>query len=268
MKDTIIATITYDNNKDEIRKRIVKSVEEWKDLGLEVVTSDGGSSDELLSELRELDVNILLRHSIDVGVGIKQSVEWAAKDLDKMHSKILYCESDKSGNYGFKKDIEGIFKMLDRADIVVVGRTSDSMRSYPAFQQFTEKNLINRFYSDLIGDITGYYIQDFSYCTRAFRKSAAAYFTDCPYDNWAVMFESLIRAAKDGRKIVDRNVSITFPDTEEASSMKAYIYRIEQANQITLVPFLDYFKRNDVSSASSFLKKYSKLLQEYTTFTV
>ncbi len=222
-----VALSVYDKGKRTEWKRLLGTVKEWRGIGLEVYVSDGDSLPGLVGKMRALGAKVLKKKHSSIGEGIKDSIREAAKHGDI----IIVSEGDKSGKYGFSKNFRKIVEPIEKeeADIVIVGRTGKSIKTYPKIQQFTEQKIINSFYLSSIKKLPRR--ADLSYGPRAFRAGLAKYFSGSKYRDWAILYEPLIRIAHAGFRISSVKVTMHFLDREEGKP-EFVSYRLQQAKEI------------------------------------
>ena len=263
MSKSIIATVSYDRNDSSLRDRMIQSFQEWKALGMDVVTSDSGSSEEFVKKIKDMGIEVLRRPDGFVGTGIKQSIQ---KAVELGADKIVYTESDKSRKYGFTKEIKTCLSKLEEADIVIPSRTALAFATYPHVRQWTETNIINFFYGKLLYDLAGSEVKDYSYGPRVFRKEVAPFFVKSPYIDWAASFEPLINMAHDGakkgkkRKITEVKVDAEYPVGTDALDAQATAYRVEQSHQI-MQPIIAYYRTHKPDKFFDIFRQYSSILQ-------
>ncbi|MBI4015203.1 MAG: hypothetical protein HY362_00570 [Candidatus Aenigmarchaeota archaeon] len=223
----VVALSVYDKGKRAEWKRLLETVKEWRLLELEVYVSDGGSSKKLIKTIKGLGAVVLGKKHSSIGDGIKDSIREAAKHGDI----IIVSEGDKSGKYGFSKNFRKILKPIEqgKADLVIVGRTGPSIKSYPKIQQFTEQKIINSLYLTALRKIPQG--TDLSYGPRVFRKELAKYFTNSKCIGWDIMYKPLIKIVKDGWKVAEVKIKMKFLDKEEGKP-EFVAYRLKQAEEI------------------------------------
>lgn len=263
MSKSMIATVSYDRNDPSLRERVIQSFQEWKELGVEIIASDSGSSEEFVKKAKDIGVTVLKRPDSFVGTGIKQSIKEA---VDLGAEQIVYIESDKSGKYGFTKEMKTCLSKLDEADIVIPSRTTSAFSTYPQFQQWTEMNIINSFYAKLLQDLADSNVEDYSYGPRIFRKEVAPFFVKSPYIDWAASFEPLISMAHDGakkgkkRRITEVKIDMEFPAGKDSGDVQSAAYRVEQSHQI-MQPIIAYYRTHMPDHFFDMLQQYSSKLQ-------
>lgn len=259
MSKSIIATISYDRNDPSLRDRMIQSFQEWKELGIDVVTSDSGSSEEFIKKVKDMGVEVLKRPDSFVGTGIKQSIQRA---VELGADEIVYTESDKSGKYGFTKEIKKCLLKLGEADIVIPSRTNSAFATYPHDRQWTETNIINFFYGKLLQDLADSTVKDYSYGPRVFRKEVAPFFVKSPYIDWAASFEPLINMTHNGaKKITEVKVDAEYIVGTDTLDAQATAYRVEQSHQI-MQPIIAYYRTHRPDQFFDMFRQYSSILQK------
>lgn len=140
-KDIIVATITFvkaskdnpEKTKKEI-KQVMVTMGSLRAQGLHVIAVDGGSTPELIREMKSIGVDVHQQQGKGVGNALKEVLLLAGKEKPKA---VLYMEGNKPQFAPYvRMSVDPILK--GKADIVVPSRTRAVFRSQPKYQWMTE----------------------------------------------------------------------------------------------------------------------------------
>lgn len=221
---SIVSTITWDGGNTKEGEKIVKTIQELKKYGYDVITVDGGSSKETLGGMRKNEARIYKQKEKGIGNAMKESIRHA---YDSGADVIVYMESDK---YSYPKEIEKTISQIlnGEADLIIPSRNIKSFLTYPPFQILTE-SFINASLSVILKGLA-----DYSYGPRTFSRKVAPYFFESQYNDWGVMYNPLKRLKQDGFKIKPVYVDVSFTKEDywrEFANAKIWRYRLKQIKQ-------------------------------------
>ncbi len=150
----VAATITLARNPDE-EALILRALSGLVSLGLRVIATDGGSPASFLDAARALpNVELLINGDAPGLLGQVRTSLRHAREGPITH--VLYTEPDKADFFA-----RGLAPFLDAssgehdASIVLASRDSESLRTYPDSQQYTE-GVLNHVCGSLTGLETDY----------------------------------------------------------------------------------------------------------------
>ena len=224
INDIVIAftTLYNTNSKSNIIRRELakKTILTAKELGYGVIVVDAGSDKEFLQELEKKGIKIANRLLHNAGSQKRQAIEEAYKTEKKA---IVITEPEKIDLLThLVKAAEPVLK--DYADIVIPKR--NSLASYPTAQQYAEP-LGNAFFKELTNlDL------DIWFGPQIWKREHVHYFFE--YDGTDIedwQYFPILKAIKEGKKIVSVNIDYTHPKEQteiEEHDLAFYKKRIEK----------------------------------------
>jgi glycosyltransferase involved in cell wall biosynthesis len=239
IKKTVIATATlYDSNSenDAVRSELAKQMlKKAARFGYEVVVVDGGSSADLVEGFRRY-ARVFRQKAKGMGESRRQAFQHA---YDTGKEIIIFTEPEKvSFIPKILKTVEPI--ALGKADIVVPKRKS--LKSYPAYQQYTEQ-ATNIFWKELTGTDL-----DITFGPRAWNRKETSYFLRYKGeygDSWDCIYIPVMDALADGRRIVSVDVDFTYPRAQREAEEHDLAFVKKRIDALSFIAdfSLDHWKK-------------------------
>jgi len=233
MRKTAVATVTYyDLIKPDMEVRAglaLRTIEDALEKNCSVVVVDGGSTDSFVKRAKDLGAVVLAQKGKGIALGQQQGINHAFVEIEP--DNYILIEPEKAGlleNY-----FEQIVTPIDtlEADIVLVGRTEESMHTITRIQRLTETK-INEVLSRSLG--VG---ADFCMAPRVWNKNSIPYFLNyTPTRNWDLFHGPVIDALKDKKRILPVRIPYVYPREmiEQEEGIEAYEKkRIDQLIEVT-----------------------------------
>jgi hypothetical protein len=161
----------------------------------------------------------------------KQAIQQAYDSSYSPRAMVL-IEPEKRGliKNSLSEIVTPIFS--DNADIVIVGRTDDSMKTLPRMQEYTERAM-NQFWRDLSG-------RDWDCCfaPRAWAFEVTPYFLGYGggEETYRMFHMPIIKALKSGERVLPIHVDFEYPVEmirEEDGNLTYNTKRIDQLKKVT-----------------------------------
>jgi len=197
------------------------------DLGIPVISVDGGSTEEWQNKLVSNGVKILPQMGKTMGAARRQGICAA---LAKGADVVVYSELEK---ISFISEIPKLAQMLIQESAAMVIPRRLSLESYPFIQRNTE-TLGNMFWTKLTGvDL------DTMFGPRIFSRDAARYFTEyCGEygDRWDSIFIPVLRAVHAAERVIDAPINYVHPKEQvevEAPDFNYLKKRLTQLHSLT-----------------------------------
>src|SRR3970040_445729 len=181
MRSTVVTTVTfYDLGKPDMEVRsnlALRTIEDALEKNCSVVIVDGGSTDSFVQRAKSLGAKVYSQEGRGISRGQQQAINHARRELNP--NNYILIEPEKAGllrNY-----FEQITNPIDTnsADIVLVGRTEDSMRTLTKMQRLTETKM---------NEVLSRYLHidaDFCMAPRGWNSDMAPYFLQySPSKHW------------------------------------------------------------------------------------
>ena len=230
-----VATVTYyDLNKPDMVVRshlALKTIMDALKSGCGVFVVDGGSTKSFVNEARLFGATVLVQDKNRKGIsgGQQQAIECASRDLNP--DAYILIEPEKAGLIG--NYFEQIMSPISSgsADIALIGRTEDSMRTLTRMQRLTETRM-NADLSKMLGIDA-----DFCMAPRVWNADVTPYFLNyTPSKNWDLFHGPVIDAMRDGKRIVPVRIPYAYPAEMIAAEEGVETYekkRIDQLMEVT-----------------------------------
>lgn len=214
-----VTSIFYPDPRDVRFEVALETMEGWSDRGIPVVVIDGSPVNErgvdVAKKAFEERGAVVLRSEVD-GIA-SQRQQGARHVLAEGGQKIITHEPEKPSIPGIALEIG---RLLDSAEIVVIGRTEESKQTMPTLQRRTEG------LAGWILERTLLLPPDALAGPRGYSKRGMGHLLNYPshepgMNNWLYMYENLLQAKKAGQRILGFAAPLMYPQsitTQETNS--------------------------------------------------
>ena len=224
-EDLVIATITWAKNSEEERllEECLRSVAR---LGIPVVITDGGSSDQFIQSLRPLP-NVSVFRAERPGV-VAQTRASVRASLEFGTEFILYTEPDK--RHFFDAILPHFIETAPVADkglgVAFPSRTPESFATFPATQRCTERVIIDLFAGEVGVDA------DFCYGPLLMNRTVAPVLESLTEEvGWGWRFHILGAAELAGYRLQPYDAHLPCPLEQRVNDASERMHRIRQLGQ-------------------------------------
>ena len=226
---TAVTTVTfYDLNKADMAVRAdlaLQTIKEGLERNCGVFVIDGGSTDEFVQRAKGLGARVYAQEGRGISLAQQQGIRRATNESNP--DFYLLIEPEKAGLLGNYFDQIMAPILDDSADIVLVGRTDESMHTMTKMQRLTETK-INSTLSGLLG-----LDADFCMAPRIWTNGVNNYFTNyTPTKNWDLFHGPVIDAKNDGKRIVPVRIPFEYPRSMIAQEEGIETYENKRINQL------------------------------------
>ena len=226
---TAVATVTfYDLEKPDMEVRsnlALRTIEDALDKNCRVFMVDGGSTDSFVQRARKLGANVFPQDGRGISRGQQQAITHATIDFNP--DACILIEPEKAGllNNYFGEIMTPIENGY--ADIVLIGRTEESMKTLTRMQRLTETKM-NGVLSEMLGIDA-----DFCMAPRVWTSRITPYFLNySPSKNWDLFHGPVIDAMKDGKRIVPVRIPYVYPAEMIAAEEGVESYEKKRGDQL------------------------------------
>lgn len=232
MKTTVVTVTFYDLQNPGMLCRshlALQTIQDAVARDCEVFIVDGGSNEEFIEQARSLGAHLFQQQGRGISGAQQQAIAAAHQEADP--DAYILIEPEKAGllKNHFAEITSPVYN--DEADLVLVGRTEQAMRTMTRMQRLTETKL-NEVESGIIG-------MDADYCMapRVWNAEITPYFLNyTPTKNWDLFHGPVIDAIIAGKRILPVAIPYVYPkemiaheEGDEAFEKK----RIDQLMEVT-----------------------------------
>jgi hypothetical protein len=213
--DIAIATMTLARNAQE-QTLLLSALRVLAAAGMPVYVTDAGSGDVFVDELRRMpNVNVCEPRGTGLWSQVRCSLQTATRSGRRF---ILYTEPDKKEFFS-----SGMSRFIANAPddrclgIVIAGRSSQALSTFPKFQQYTE-SVINRCCAEVIGKPF-----DYSYGPFLINSAAIDHLNGLPNDiGWGWRPHAFVIAHRLGLQIEQSVEASACPPDQRANDDRTY----------------------------------------------